>query len=264
LKLCVHDNAEPPTIVRLYRNASREALEMPGVTIVPHEQANCFVVEHANRKLLASWAQEGIAQVQDPTAASVAANLDLHPGQIVLDRCAGLGTKTLQIRDLIGGNGEIHAVDPAAQRCAALKELLHKREIANVQVHRSAWLEGIPDLPRQFDRILIDAPCSNSGVLARRGEARYHQDVKSLESLVKLQHDILNDTIAWLGPKGVMVYSTCSIWVEENEDLIAEFIAVHPELKLRTQATMLPSLQENPSRYHDGGFFAVICRESLR
>jgi 16S rRNA (cytosine967-C5)-methyltransferase len=105
-----------------------------------------------------------------------------------------------------------------------------------------------------FDRILVDVPCSNSGVLARRPEARY---AGGLDCLVKLQREILEDTLPWLAPGGLLAYSTCSVWPEENERQIEQLLERHAELGVVSERAVLPESGE-PLGYHDGGYLAVL------
>jgi len=255
-----HDNREPPTIVRLSPSAGPGDLQAAGVEVTPHQHPGMYVVAGARRSVLADWARRGVAQVQDPTSAGVVDHLLLQPGQRVLDRCAGLGTKTLQIWDRIGGGGTIVAVDPNRARMEQLRQMLKERGISNIQVRETAWL-GDQDLP-PFDRILVDAPCSNSGVLSRRPEARYAQDDRALLSLRNLQTDILNDTCGHVSPGGLLVYSTCSIWPDENERLVERFLSSHRNFRLLEQCSTLPSFDNPaPDHYHDGGYFAVLQRD---
>jgi 16S rRNA (cytosine967-C5)-methyltransferase len=259
---CRHDNSEPPTIVRLLPGASIEQLADPSVVITPHEQSGMVVVAGAKRSLLADWARRGLAQPQDPTSADVIEYLDLQPGQRVLDRCAGLGTKTIQVAERIGAGGEVVAIDPAGHRVNTLRRVVAERKLSNASAHPVGWMRDVPaDVTRQpFHRVLIDAPCSNSGVLARRSEARYAQDETSLASLRKLQLDILNDTASHVAPGGRLVYSTCSIWREENDEIVDSFLSHHPEFERVESRTTLPSLTADPQRYHDGGFWVVLLR----
>src|SRR5205814_961968 len=104
---------EPPTTVRLSRGVDASALVAEGITVTPHEQSGMYVITGAKRAALAQWAIEGIAQVQDPAAAAVVSYVQAQPGQTVLDRCAGLGTKTLQLREVVGEGGRVIATDPA-------------------------------------------------------------------------------------------------------------------------------------------------------
>lgn len=260
LSICRHDNAEPPTILRLALGVDVSQLAADGISILPHERAGMAVVHPARRSLLADWSQRGLAQVQDPTAAEPVRYLDVHPGQSILDRCCGLGTKTLQIRDLLGDAVQIHAVDPSDVRTRTLQSLLAARGIANVLVHRAAFLRDLPGRPAAFDRVLVDVPCGNSGVMARRPESRYHQTRAALASLATLQRDILDDTAPAVAPGGLLIYSTCSIWPEENEEQVKSFLQRHKDFTHLDERTTLPFSDDNPGHYHDGGYFAVLRR----
>jgi 16S rRNA (cytosine967-C5)-methyltransferase len=255
LAFCRHDNAEPPTIVRLFQGIDPGTLTTSGIEIQPHHESGLFVVRNARRAVLAQWARDGLAQVQDATAAGVVGHMQISPGQTVLDRCAGLGTKTLQIQELVGATGTVVAVDPSAFRCAALARTLNDRHISNVKILQFGKLTPVAaDIPAAFDRILVDVPCSNSGVLARRPEARY---ASGTDCLVKLQRDILEDTLPWLATGGLLAYSTCSVWPEENEHQIEGLLDRHRNLTLVDERAILPDSASSPT-YHDGGYLAVL------
>jgi 16S rRNA (cytosine967-C5)-methyltransferase len=262
LEFCAHDNREPPTIVRLFKGVTAEQLTADGVTITPHAKPGMVVVGGARRPTFADWAARGLAQVQDPTSAQVVGNLDLQPKQNVLDRCAGLGTKTFQIHEQLGDDGWIMAVEPSEARCRAMRELIATRQLENIAVVQASMLHEVPDIKQPaFDRILIDAPCSNSGVLARRPEARYSQTTHAIASLTKLQDEILRDTADYLRPGGLMIYSTCSVWQEENEDRAQHFIGLHPNFQMLHSQLTLPSLNKTEgANYHDGGYLALLRR----
>jgi 16S rRNA (cytosine967-C5)-methyltransferase len=259
LRVCEHDNAEPPTIVRLYPGRSAEDLAGANVTVTPHERAGFYIIDPARPALLADLAERFVAQVQDPTAALAVEHLDVRPGQAVLDRCAGLGTKTLQVAARLNPTDAILAMDPSEPRFRMLEGIVARRHLRNITVRRAGMMGDLDAAdPKAFDRILIDAPCSNSGVLARRPEARYHQDAPSLASLAKLQDRILGDTAKHLKPGGKLVYSTCSIWAEENQQRVAGFLKACSQFRLVEERTTLPSMSARASQYHDGGYFAVL------
>jgi 16S rRNA (cytosine967-C5)-methyltransferase len=267
LRFCEHNQLEPPTIVRLASSlaetlaVSRIKDLAPDISLLHHQQPNLFVIQNAKRPHLAQLAAEGIAQVQDTTAAAVVPRMDLHPGHLALDRCAGRGTKTLQIREAVTDAGQVHAIDAAKHRIESLRALITARHLTNVHAHHASWLRDLPSqLPQQFDRILIDAPCSNSGVLARRPEARYHQSPSALKSLEKLQDDILNDTAPATKPAALLVYSTCSVWPEENQHRIQHFLSTHSDFELVEEKSTLPSFTPDPTQYRDGGYYAVLRR----
>jgi 16S rRNA (cytosine967-C5)-methyltransferase len=256
-----HDNREPPTLVRLFGDSRVEDLQTEGVTITPHEQPRLLVVEHAKQATLAEWSRRGIAQVQDATAAHVVDECDVRAGQSALDRCCGFGTKTLQLAERVGPSGTVLAVDPNRERTEGLRRLLAARGINSVAVATAGWIKDVDHSAKAFDRVLIDAPCSNSGVLARRPEARYRQDAHTLRSLEQLQRDILFDTVECVAPGGLLIYSTCSVWPEENEEMARWFLQQHPQFALLRERSTLPSFDAEPTRYHDGGYFAVFARK---
>jgi 16S rRNA (cytosine967-C5)-methyltransferase len=274
LAFCRHDNTEPPMILRLYKGADTASLlqewqklrdasktkELPGiqpVEFVPHEQPGMFVVRNTRgTKILAHWAKLGLAQVQDPTAAAVVKKMQISPGMRVLDCCAGFGTKTLQIQEQT--TGEVVAFDPSQPRMSRLRQLLDDRQITNVRlVERLELSEATEQIHSQFDRILADVPCSNTGVLVRRPEARYY--LSNLDCLTKIQRRILDEAIPLLANGGILVYSTCSILPEENELQLRDFLSRHPEFERVEESTTWPGFNETAlEKYHDGGYCAVI------
>jgi len=260
LRFCEHDDLEPPVIVRVYQGVTANDLACEGVNVAPHEQPGLYVVSPGRAPVLADWAERGIAQAQDPTPAAVVGHMQIEAQHTVLDRCCGFGTKTFQIQELLT-SGHIVAMDPSENRLRALRHLLERRHIKNVSVHKIGMMEQLPSSQiRTFDRILADVPCSNSGVLARRPEARYAQDDKSIASVMKLQDRIFEDCASALKPGGRLVYSTCSVWPDENEMRVAQFIQRHPEYQLVSEVRTLPSFDVDPARYHDGGYYAVLTR----
>ncbi|MFI5380799.1 MAG: transcription antitermination factor NusB [Tepidisphaerales bacterium] len=261
LRQCRHNNTEPPLIVRLNPGRSLDEIDLGGVVARPHEQPGMVVLDSPPVRLLAELADRGIGQVQDPTAAAVAPLLELSPGQTVLDRCCGVGTKTMQLADAVGPAGVVVAMDPSDARCGILAQLVEKRALTHVRICKVGKVADLPpDLPAQFDAVLVDVPCSNSGVLARRPEARYKQTARHMESLARLQDEIIEDSAGRLKPGGRLVYSTCSIWPDENTERIAAFLSGHPDYRMLREETIVPSTDGDPARYHDGGYRAVLVR----
>lgn len=258
---CRHNNSEPPTIVRLCDGATREQLTTEGVQITPHESSDrLFVAAPAKQQLLADWSRRGIAQGQDATSAAVVPKMQMETGMTVLDRCSGVGTKTIQIRELVGGEGKVFAIDPNHERCEVLRRSLADRGWINVGVIEASWMnEAQHALPKQFDRILVDAPCSNSGVLSRRPEARYRQSAENLKQLEQLQDKLLEDSMPFLKKTGLLLYSTCSIWPRENQNIVAAFLARHKGFELLEETCTIPQ-STTPQSYRDGGYAAVLRR----
>jgi 16S rRNA (cytosine967-C5)-methyltransferase len=244
-------------------DTSIASLIVDGVTITPHERLGMLVVQPTPHHLLRDWSENRIAQAQDATSAAVPLFCDVQPGMNVLDRCCGLGTKTLQLREQLGDTGSIVAIDPDPHRIGRLREIVAKQGFTNIHIVQCDRIQSTVDHipPQGFDRVLIDAPCSNSGVLARRSAARYFQSDATLACLEKLQFDILTDTAPAVAPRGLLIYSTCSVWPEENERMVERFLRAHPEFSQRKHLTTLPSFgTTDPTRYHDGGYVAVLKR----
>lgn len=264
LDLAARHNAEPPLIVRGMPPA-RE-----GVTLTPHEKNGFTIVTGAGESLLAEWANAGLAQVQDPTSAMVVEQFDLGGAKLILDRCCGVGTKTLQLARA-APQATIVAMDTALFRVEALNLSIENAGLTNVQAVRAGEVNQLRHMRvlqtpsgelAQFDRILIDVPCSNSGVLMRRPEARYRQSNAALASLRDLQRHILLDTLPALAPGGQLIYSTCSIWPEENEEQVQWLVQQVPGLRLVSTKVTLPSTSPEARVHHDGGFYAKLVKES--
>lgn len=259
LAICRHNNQEPPTIARLFPGRTLKDLANAGASALPHQQSGMAVIQKADKALLTSLADSAIAQVQDPTSAQVVQAADINPGQTILDRCCGVGTKTIQMCQQLGPTGHIVAIDPSQFRCDTLRQSLARLQIHNVQVVQTdRFPREIAELPRPFHRILVDAPCSNSGVLARRPEARYAQSDKHISDLQQLQQQILQDCVDLLAPDGWLIYSTCSIWPGENQQMVRWLIRKHSHLQLIREEQTLPSTDDDPTAYHDGGYYAIL------
>ena len=261
VRFCEHDNEEPPLVVRLIGGATPEQLD--GAEVVPHEQPGMAVVEGAKQADVARWSAAGLAQPQDATSASLVTFLDVQPGMTVLDRCCGVGTKTQQLSELVGDGGKVFAVDASGARISTLRRLAKGRPVmANVTAKRAEWSREFPeDWPTAFDRILIDAPCSNSGVMARRAEARFQQDDPAVLELPELQGKLLDDAWLTLAPGGMVAYATCSVWPEENGDVVRKFLARTPDARLEAERSWLPSFgSSEDAQYRDGGYVGAIRR----
>lgn len=268
LAFCEHDNRTPPTLVRLTGGTTIDDLRKNApeeVEITPHEQPGICVVAGARYAEFARWSDAGLAQVQDATSAAVVGELELRPGLTVLDRCCGLGTKTQQLSEGVESEGGVFAVDSMGSRINKLRRLVRRRpDLSNITAKRAEWIEELPpEWPGEYERILIDAPCSNTGVLARRAEARYHQSDDAVGELVQLQKAILADTWPVLSRGGLLAYATCSVLPEENSRLVAAFVRAAPGAELVSERAWWPSFATtDATRYRDGGYVAILRRKA--
>ena len=262
LTLCERFNAEPPLLARLLPPMTLRSLRGAGVDATAHATSpNVVVLPATQRAALRDYADRGWCQVQDATSAETVADLDVRPRQRVLDRCAGRGTKTRQLLEAIGDAGQVVAMDPSRDRLASLRSAFGDALAAGRLMVVEGEMLASSAVVGDFDRILIDAPCSNSGVFARRPEARYRQNPRELRSIATTQRAILDDSLARLSPGGTLVYATCSVWPEENEAIVQQALRGRSGYALVRSRSVPPNPDADATRYRDGGFAATITRE---
>ena len=200
------------------------------------------------------WIERGFAYVQDPATAIAPALLSPSPGQRVLDACAAPGGKTALMAEMMGNQGCIVATDRSSRRCKTLGENLQRMGVSIAEVATADWGKHAADL-EPFDAILLDVPCSNTGVLRRRVDVRWRLYENFTKHMCQQQRAILDSTAPLVKPGGALVYSTCSIEPEENSELVTAFLADHPEFQLEEIADSLPHRDSQ-----DGAFAARLRR----
>ncbi len=195
----------------------------------------------------------GLCSVQDDTAMQVAPRLDPQPGERILELCAAPGGKTTHMAELAQDGAPIFAVDFDSAGVARIGENCRRMGIVRV-----ACVQGdatrLP-LAGEFDKVLLDVPCSNTGVLARRADARWRLRESDLARLCELQARLLRTAAERLRAGGALVYSTCSIEPEENADLIRQFVSEHSAFELAEEHEFLPHEVRG-----DGGYVARLVR----
>lgn len=193
--------------------------------------------------------------VQDPATNLSVSLLNPQPGERVLDACASPGGKTVAIADRMQGQGELHAWDLHDDRIALLRENLARARCDGVRVAKSDAASGAPAEP--FDRVLLDAPCSNTGVIRRRPDARWRFATDRLMRVVELQTRLLDSLARLVKPGGTLVYSTCSLEQEENEGQVSSFLQRHPNFRAGGTRFSFP-----PETGFDGAFSAELISSS--
>lgn len=254
-RLAAHDLVDAPLIVTPYDpNDARLA-----GNAAPHADAGFGVWTGAHAELTALLATHADLRVQDPTAAATVAFAGAtlaKPPALVVDLCAGRGTKTRQLAALFPA-ATVLATDPDRARFASLEALARE----NPRVKALAPQQLFREAAGRADLLLLDVPCSNSGVLARRPEARYRFSKARTKSVLELQQKIADPAIGLVAPKGAVLYATCSIERGENESQ-AKRLAANFDLSLVAERTILPMALpgEPPSLYRDGGYHALLVR----
>ncbi len=200
----------------------------------------------------------GLGYIQDPSTTVACELLDPRPGETVLDACAAPGGKTSYLAELMGNSGRIVATDRDRLRVEKLRENLERLGVGNAEVQQCNWTDG-PTPPISaagpFDRILIDVPCSNTGVMRRRVDVRWRLSSADFGRMQREQLSILKQVVPLLKLDGVLVYSTCSLEPEENGDVVAALRQEFPSLQLEKQTAVLPFQDAL-----DGAFAAKLVR----
>jgi 16S rRNA (cytosine967-C5)-methyltransferase len=212
--------------------------------------------------------EQGLFMPQSRAAIAVARALDPRPGERVLDLCAAPGGKTTHLAALMRNEGRIVAVERHAGRAEALRRTAGRMGAACVEVRTA---DATTAQPGEFDRVLVDPPCSDLGTLAARPDVRWRKAAGTPGELAAIQAAILDAAAAVLAPGGVLVYSTCTISPVENERAIAAFLERQPGFTTARMPSDLPVwdhpsvpgfLQTLPHRHGTDGFFIARLERS--
>ena len=198
---------------------------------------------------------DGWFSVQDESAMHVAAALAPEPGEVVLDLCAAPGGKTTHLAELMRDTGRIVACDVDERRLQTVSTLAQRLGLTIIETCCLADEHGADVPSGPFDRALVDVPCSKTGVLGKRPEARWRLRPDDLRHLVSLQVRLLRLAIQRVRPGGAIVYSTCSIEPEENRHVVETVVREAPDITLET------AQESVPGRPADGGFWARLRRK---
>ena len=199
---------------------------------------------------------EGEWLVQDRSSQWVVPLLKPIQGDKILDACAAPGTKTTHLAQLIKDEGEIIAIDRSDIRLKLLKDNLERLDIKSVKAlnfDATKLIDNKPEYINYFDKILIDAPCSGIGTLARNPDARWKIAKESIDQLITIQEKLLETIFPLLNKNGLLVYSTCTICPSENNLLIEKFLKKNNKLKLVFEKQILPNKDDSGD-----GFYAAI------
>jgi 16S rRNA (cytosine967-C5)-methyltransferase len=204
---------------------------------------------------------EGLFSIQDITAAQPLRLLQPQPQWTILDLCAAPGTKTTQLAELTADKAKIIATDIDGERLKKVKENTTRLGIKSVTVIEYEKLfenSKFSILNSQFDAVLLDVPCSNTGVLAKRPEVRLRIRPQTIVKLTKIQGELLESAASMIKPKGKICYSTCSIQRCENSDVINTFIRQRSEFMFEQEKLFLPSFGTYDC---DGGYAAILVKK---
>ncbi|XP_050219957.1 uncharacterized protein LOC126670303 [Mercurialis annua] len=244
---------------------------------VPHElslHSDQFVHLKTGLQIViqAGLLKEGFCSVQDESAGLVVSVVDPQPGDSIIDCCAAPGGKTLYMASLMEGQGMVYAIDINKGRLRILQETAILHQVDSVITAISSDLRVLAEnYPMKSDKILLDAPCSGLGVLSKRADLRWNRRAEDLEELKSLQDELLDAASGLVKPGGILVYSTCSIDPEENEDRVEAFLLRHPEFQIDPVDRYVPPdfvtergfYSSNPVKHSIDGAFAARLVKAL-
>ena len=262
-RIALHDLVEAPLIVTPFDASDARFSGLAE----PHDEPGFGVWKGTHAELTALLAEMPHLRVQDPTAATTVGMLAGAPvsvlvqaiqrePRVIVDLCAGRGTKTKQLAEMFP-NATVYATDPDEPRFEALVRLRERH--ANIKALGHELL--FRDTAGRADLVLLDVPCSNSGVLARRPEARYRFTKSRTQSVIELQQKIADPAIGLLAPNGAVLYATCSIEHAENGAQTRRLVNSHALVPVLDRTIMPACLPGEPmSSYRDGGFHALLVK----
>lgn len=262
--------------VKTTREALLARLAEEGVVAKPTPYApDGLAVETRQNLFRLRSFQDGLFEIQDEGSQLLALLLDPHPGWVVVDACAGAGGKTLALAGPMKNRGRIVALDTDERRLGELPKRAKRAGVHNWESHLVP-AEGVPaelaaKLAGKADAVLVDAPCSGTGVLRRNPDTRFRLKPDDVERFSSLQKELLARYAALAKPGGRLVYATCSVLHAEDEDVVEAVLGEHPELELLPPATTLGEelagklgaeryLRLLPHRHGTDGFFAALLR----
>ena len=255
LKICLASNRNPSVYLRIntLKTTLKKFTDMLEAAEIKHDAIDENIIKLKSSKAIFDLPgfDEGLFTVQDITASKPAKALNAKAGEKILDLCSAPGGKTTQLAEIASDKATIVATDIDPERLLVVTKNAKRLKLQSIIVTKYGELKNYAP----FDRILVDVPCSNIGVLAKRPEARHRLQKDIAAKLAQTQRQILETALELIRPEGTICYSTCSIAPEENSLLVMDFAAQHHNVKVVQQELTLPSAAVPDC---DGGYFAVL------
>jgi 16S rRNA (cytosine967-C5)-methyltransferase len=245
-------------LLKATRDEARAALAAEGVQASPTPLSPWGLRIEGRRQVTNGRAfREGLVEIQDEGSQLVAALVDARPGMRVVDLCAGAGGKTLALSTTMQNRGQLIACDVSAARLHNAVRRFRRAGVHNVERHLLArgdkWIKRHAG---QFDRVLVDAPCTGTGTWRRNPDARLRLSVNDMTGLLSKQAGILDQAASLVRKGGRLVYATCSLLAEENEDQVTAFLSRHPDF------AQTDGLALSPAQHATDGFFAAVLERN--
>jgi 16S rRNA (cytosine967-C5)-methyltransferase len=272
--LCEYNNSRPRISVRINRlmadnESFLKTLEENNISYEVHKDFPDFVwIDNFLEFRKLDFLKKGWVSVQDVSAGIPVLLLDPRPGEYILDMCAAPGGKAGYIAEKMRDHGFILAIERHFSRAKIFKDNLSR---LNIKITNTVCADSL-QLPTkiQFDKVLIDAPCTGFGVLNKRVDLRWKRTLQDIENMKNIQVQLLESAAKVVKPDGIIIYSTCTIDPEENELVVGKFIKNNPEFSVERVNTHIPEqyLSEKsfvktfPHKHGIDGTFAVKIRKN--
>jgi 16S rRNA (cytosine967-C5)-methyltransferase len=277
-KICESLNEQAPLTLRVntlkttvedcQRSLSEEGVQTKTCRLSPF---GLLVSKRMNVFQLQTF-RNGFFEVQDEGSQLLPLMLDPKPTAKVLDACAGAGGKTLELAALMKNRGEIVAADVHSTRLEELRRRMRRAGVSNVRIRKVDDVVDLTDHHRDyFDVVLVDAPCSGLGTLRRNPGMKWLVTEETVQEVSQKQLHILQETAELVKPGGIIGYATCTLFREENEDVVEKFLAAHPEFSMErppldsSRLDLMPFITGGyvklaPHRDGTDGFFIAVLR----
>ena len=276
VRMLADQYAEKPVTIRINeakttKQQLKARLESEGVTVQEVDGMDCALAISGFDYLRAlSSFREGLFHVQDVSSMLVAEIANPQKGNYIIDMCAAPGGKSLHVGDKMGDYGTVDARDISQYKVDMIEENIHRTDSINVQAHVMDATVFDVDSELKADIVIADVPCSGYGVIGKKPEIKYRVTPQKQEEIVILQRTILDRAAEYVKPGGVLVFSTCTIAKEENEENMMWFMNHHPfklesidpylPEELHSETTALGYLQLLPGVHKTDGFFIAKFR----
>ncbi len=279
MKLCLANNMPAPFVVRVNTlKTTKERL----IEYLNHEGIVTEETKYAPEGIVLTGLkglrgfkpfEEGLFQVQDESSMLVSHALKPSPGSLVIDAAAAPGGKSTHMAQLMGNMGTIKAFDIHPHKIKLIENNFERLGITCIQAELRDARKVLVDMDRKADFVLLDAPCTGTGVIRRKPDSRWRKEPEQLPEILELQKEMLQSLAQSLKPGGVLLYSTCSVLPEENQEQVKTFLKNNPSFETEDLEGFLPEsltqgkaykgyIQLYPHIHNTDGFF--ICRMRRR
>ena len=255
-KLLEAGNTAPPLTVRV--NTSRISKEELKEKLSAEDSAAECALNLTNRGSVSDMEEfkAGLFTVQDAAAQKAVLVLAVQKGDKVLDMCAAPGGKTTHIAEMTGETGEVHAWDIYPHKIKLIEDNAKRLSLSNINAYVHNGKEPKEELFGYFDKVLLDAPCSGLGIIRRKPDIKWARKEEDIEGIVKEQAALLKIAANYVKRGGSLLYSTCTVNREENEDMASRFLKNHTDFEKEAEILLLPHKDKT-----DGFYICLMKRK---